>query len=80
MLDRVRASGLTDGLSFAFRQLSQGGGGKKIAERVEVELKERVWHRAQRTRAREEGAEEFVRGAQFAARRRRASTCGRAPT
>merc|ERR1719453_1594045 len=33
--------GMTDGLSFAFRQLSAGGGPKKIAERVENELKER---------------------------------------
>ena len=39
--DRLKASGITDGLSFAFRQLSAGGGPKKIAERVEVELKER---------------------------------------
>ena len=37
----AQGSGITDGLSFAFRQLSAGGGPKKIAERVEVELKER---------------------------------------
>ena len=39
--DRLKASGITDGLSFAFRQLSEGGGPKKIAERVESELKDR---------------------------------------
>ena len=37
--ERLRSSGITDGLSFAFRQLSEGGGPKKIAERVEIELK-----------------------------------------
>ena len=35
--ERLKASGITDGLSFAFRQLSAGGGPKKIAERVEAE-------------------------------------------
>jgi predicted unusual protein kinase regulating ubiquinone biosynthesis (AarF/ABC1/UbiB family) len=39
--ERLRSSGITDGLSFAFRQLSAGGGPKKIAERVESELKVR---------------------------------------
>merc|ERR1719331_3761074 len=39
--DRLKASGITDGLAFAFRQLSAGGGPRKIAERVEAELKER---------------------------------------
>jgi len=39
--ERLKASGITDGLSFAFRQLSAGGGPKKIAERVEGELKQR---------------------------------------
>ena len=39
--DKLKASGITEGLSFAFRQLSAGGGPAKIAERVEVELKER---------------------------------------
>ena len=39
--ERLKASGITDGLSFAFRQLSAGGGPKKIAERVESELRER---------------------------------------
>ena len=29
-LERVRASNLTEGLSFVLRQLSQGGGGKKL--------------------------------------------------
>ena len=39
--ERLKASGITDGLSVAFRQLSAGGGPKKIAERVEGELKQR---------------------------------------
>ena len=39
--ERLQASGITEGLSFAFRQLSAGGGPKKIAKRVEGELKER---------------------------------------
>merc|ERR1719502_38190 len=36
-LERVRQSNLTEGLSFVLRQLSQGGGGKKIGERVKEE-------------------------------------------
>ena len=39
--EKLQNSGITEGLSFALRQLSQGGGPKKIAERVEAELKER---------------------------------------
>ncbi|EOD27052.1 hypothetical protein EMIHUDRAFT_450128 [Emiliania huxleyi CCMP1516] len=34
--ERLKASGITDGLSFAFRQLSAGGGPKKIAERAQL--------------------------------------------
>jgi hypothetical protein len=48
--ERLRASGITDGLSFAFRQLSAGGGPAKIAERVESELKERYGVRLHRPR------------------------------
>jgi len=40
-LERVRASNLTEGLSFVLRQLSQGGGGKKLQQRVREEWKER---------------------------------------
>jgi len=40
-LERLQSSGITDGISFAFRQLSQGGGPKKIQERVRDEFKER---------------------------------------
>ena len=40
-LERLQSSGITEGLSFAFRQLSQGGGPKKIQERVKEEFKER---------------------------------------
>lgn len=38
---RLKESGVTDGLSFAFRQLSAGGGPKKIQERVKAEFQER---------------------------------------
>jgi len=39
--ERLKESGITEGLSFAFRQLSQGGGPKKIQERVKAEFQER---------------------------------------
>jgi len=40
-LERLQNSGITEGLAFAFRQLSQGGGPKKIQERVKAEFQER---------------------------------------
>lgn len=40
-LERLQSSGITEGLSFAFRQLSQGGGPKKMQERVKQEFKDR---------------------------------------
>ena len=40
-LERLQSSGITDGISFAFRQLSQGGGPKKIQERVRDEFRDR---------------------------------------
>lgn len=40
-LERLQSSGITEGLSFAFRQLSQGGGPKKMQERVKQEFQER---------------------------------------
>ena len=40
-LDAVARSGVTDGLAFMLRQLSGGGGAKKIQERVKAELVER---------------------------------------
>ena len=40
-LERVRQSNLTEGLSFVLRQLSQGGGGKKLTERVRQEWREK---------------------------------------
>ena len=40
-LERLQSSGITEGLSFAFRQLSQGGGPKKMQERVKAEFQER---------------------------------------
>lgn len=39
--ERLKKSGITEGLTFAFRQLSAGGGPKKIQERVKEEFKER---------------------------------------
>lgn len=40
-LERLQNSGITEGLSFAFRQLSQGGGPSKMRERVKAEFQER---------------------------------------
>ena len=40
-LNRLRQSNLTEGLSFVLRQLSQGGGGKKIQARVREEWRGR---------------------------------------
>jgi hypothetical protein len=37
----LKSSGITEGLSFAFRQLSGGGGAKKIQERMKQEFQER---------------------------------------
>jgi len=39
--ERLQSSGITEGISFAFRQLSGGGGPKKIQERVKAEFQER---------------------------------------
>ena len=39
--EKLEASGITEGVAFAFRQLSAGGGPAKIAERVQGEFKER---------------------------------------
>jgi aarF domain-containing kinase len=39
--ERLQNSGITEGLSFAFRQLAAGGGPTKIQERVKEEFKER---------------------------------------
>ena len=48
--EKLQNSGITEGLSFALRQLSQGGGPKKIAERVEAK------------RDRKQGRRERVKG------------------
>ena len=37
----MKASNLTEGLAFVLRQLSQGGGGKKLTERVRAEWREK---------------------------------------
>lgn len=39
--ERLKESGITEGLTFAFRQLSAGGGPKKIQQRVKMEFQER---------------------------------------
>lgn len=39
--ERLQRSGITEGLSFAFRQLAEGGGPTKIQERVKAEFQER---------------------------------------
>ncbi|KAL7570674.1 hypothetical protein ACA910_014947 [Epithemia clementina (nom. ined.)] len=39
--ERLKQSGITEGLTFAFRQLSAGGGPKKIQERVKAEFQQR---------------------------------------
>lgn len=39
--ERLKSSGITEGLSFTFRQLAAGGGPKKIQERVKAEFQER---------------------------------------
>jgi len=39
--ERLQQSGITEGISFAFRQLAAGGGPKKIQERVKQEFLER---------------------------------------
>ena len=40
-LDKLKSSGITDGLSFLLRQLSKGGGPTKIRDRVKEEFKSR---------------------------------------
>jgi len=39
--ERLKNSGITEGIAFSFRQLSAGGGAKKIQERVKAEFQER---------------------------------------
>jgi len=39
--EKLKSSGITEGLTFAFRQLSQGGGPKQIQQRVKAEFQER---------------------------------------
>jgi hypothetical protein len=39
--ERLKESGITEGLAFAFRQLSAGGGPKKIQQRIKLEFQER---------------------------------------
>ncbi len=42
-LDKLKKSGVTEGLSFMFRQLGKGGGPNKIRERVKEELQQRLF-------------------------------------
>lgn len=39
--ERLQSSGITEGISFTFRQLAAGGGPKKIQERVKADFQER---------------------------------------
>jgi aarF domain-containing kinase len=39
--EKLKQSGITEGLTFAFRQLSQGGGPKKIQARVKADFQDR---------------------------------------
>jgi len=39
--EKLKSSGITEGLAFTFRQLSKGGGPKKIQQRVKEEFQER---------------------------------------
>ena len=61
-LERVRSSNLTEGLSFVLRQLSQGGGGKKVTERVRAEMREKYDPDGELTldEIRQKGREEFL--------------------
>lgn len=40
-IDKLRGSGMTEGLAFAFRQLNKGGGPSKIRDRLGEEFRER---------------------------------------
>jgi len=59
--ERLKASGITEGLAFAFRQLSAGGGPKKIAERVESQLKERYGAELSGAELEKKAQEEFLK-------------------
>jgi len=58
--DRLKTSGITEGLTFAFRQLSQGGGPKKIQERVKEEFKERYGSDLSDQELREKAKDEMI--------------------
>ena len=61
-LERVRSSNLTEGLSFVLRQLSQGGGGKKLTERVRAEMRDKYDPEGELSleEIRQRGREEFL--------------------
>jgi hypothetical protein len=42
-IDKLKNSGISEGLTFAFRQLSKGGGPSKIRDRVKEEFKSRYF-------------------------------------
>merc|ERR1719261_1023806 len=67
-LERVRQSNLTEGLSFVLRQLSQGGGGKKVTERVRAEMREKYDPEGVLSleEIRQKGREEFINQARDA--------------
>ena len=59
-LDKVKSSGLTEGLSFILRQLNKGGGPKKIGERVKEEFKAKYGENLSDDELRVKAREEMV--------------------
>ncbi len=59
-LDKVKSSGLTEGLSFILRQLNKGGGPKKITERVKEEFKAKYGENLSDDELRVKAREEMV--------------------
>ena len=58
--EKLKESGITEGLTFAFRQLSAGGGPKKIQERVKAEFQERYGANLSDTELREAARAEMM--------------------
>ena len=59
-LERLQNSGITEGLSFAFRQLSAGGGPAKIQERVKAEFQDRYGDELSDTELRDAARAEMI--------------------
>ena len=60
-IDKVRDAGITDGFAFAMRQLSQGGGPKKIQERVRDEFRTRYGSELSDEQLREKARAEMLK-------------------